>query len=201
MALALQSRYRVRRYTAAGSRIPGQMTSNGQLAGHAACARRGKEQAVTVDDFRQIALGFVEATESAHMGRPDFRVRNKIFATIWPEEGWGMVKLTPDQQATFVRAEPDVFVPVKGGWGRKGYARSAGIRQSNKRGERAANGLAKRRAPVPCPDHTGPGYPEAQGGARRSARACLRTTLLTSQAEPGGCYRKTTRWNPGPRNP
>jgi hypothetical protein len=75
---------------------------------------------MTVDDFRRIALSLPEATESAHMGHPDFRVRKKIFATIWPDEGWGMVKLTPDQQVIFRQAEPAVFVAVKGGWGRKG---------------------------------------------------------------------------------
>jgi hypothetical protein len=75
---------------------------------------------MTVDDFRSLALSLPEASECAHMGHPDFRVRGKIFATIWPDEGWGMVKLTPDQQALFVQAERAVFVPVKGGWGRKG---------------------------------------------------------------------------------
>src|SRR5439155_16219869 len=75
---------------------------------------------MTVDDFRSMALSLPAATESAHIGHPDFRVRGKIFATIWPDDGWGMVKLTPDQQAAFVRAEPAVFMPVKGGWGRKG---------------------------------------------------------------------------------
>ncbi len=54
------------------------------------------------------------------MGHPDFRVRGKIFATIWPDENWGMVKLTPKQQEIFVQAEPAVFAPVKGGWGRRG---------------------------------------------------------------------------------
>ena len=75
---------------------------------------------MTVDDFRKLALDLPEAVESAHMNHPDFRVRNKIFATIWPDESWGMVKLTPQQQAMFVQAEPNVFMPVKGGWGRKG---------------------------------------------------------------------------------
>jgi hypothetical protein len=75
---------------------------------------------MTIDDFRRYALSLPEAAESAHMRHPDFRVRGKIFATIWPDEGWGMVKLTPDQQAAFVQAEPAVYVPVKGGWGRKG---------------------------------------------------------------------------------
>jgi hypothetical protein len=54
------------------------------------------------------------------MGHPDFRVREKIFATLGPGEEWGMVKLTPEQQAVFVRSEPDVFQPIKGGWGRRG---------------------------------------------------------------------------------
>jgi hypothetical protein len=31
-----------------------------------------------------------------------------------------MVKLTPEQQTAFVESAPDVFVPVKGGWGLKG---------------------------------------------------------------------------------
>ena len=75
---------------------------------------------MTVDDFRNLALSLPEPSESAHMGHPDFRVRGKIFATIWPDETWGMVKLTPKQQASFVEADPTIFMPVKGGWGRKG---------------------------------------------------------------------------------
>jgi hypothetical protein len=76
---------------------------------------------VTADDFRSLALSLPEASEDAHMGHPDFRVRGKIFATLGaPDEAWGMVKLTPDQQAVFVRTEPRVFQPVKGAWGRRG---------------------------------------------------------------------------------
>jgi len=37
---------------------------------------------VTADDFRRIALELPEASENAHMGHPDFRVRGKIFATL-----------------------------------------------------------------------------------------------------------------------
>jgi len=55
------------------------------------------------------------------MGHPDFRVDNKIFATLaYPDPGLAMVKLTPEQQGEFVAAHPRVFAPVKGGWGRKG---------------------------------------------------------------------------------
>ena len=75
---------------------------------------------MNVEDFRRIALSMPEATEASHMGHPDFRVGGKIFATIWPDEKWGMVKLTPEQQHDFVHDKPKIFAPVKGGWGRKG---------------------------------------------------------------------------------
>jgi hypothetical protein len=76
---------------------------------------------MTAADFRKLALALPEAVESAHMDHPDFRVNKKIFATLGhPEKGWGMVKLTPEQQHESSKAEPKVFVPVKGGWGRAG---------------------------------------------------------------------------------
>jgi hypothetical protein len=78
------------------------------------------EGRVTADEFRRLALSFPEASEDAHMSHPDFRVRGKIFATLGPDEDWGMVKLTADEQGLFVRAEPDVFHPANGAWGRRG---------------------------------------------------------------------------------
>lgn len=76
---------------------------------------------MTEDGFRRLALSFPETEEREHMDHPDFRVGGKIFATLWyPDRGWGMVKLTPEQQMLFVTAEPEVFSPIKGGWGRKG---------------------------------------------------------------------------------
>ena len=75
---------------------------------------------MTAADFRRMALALPEATEGAHMGHADFRVRNKIFATLDHTETLGMVKLNPEQQHEFVKAQPQIFVPVKGGWGRRG---------------------------------------------------------------------------------
>ena len=76
---------------------------------------------MTRSEFRRLALGFPEAAEKLHQSHPDFRVAGKIFATLgYPHEKWAMVKLTPEQQAEFVSADPAAFVPVKGGWGRKG---------------------------------------------------------------------------------
>jgi hypothetical protein len=78
---------------------------------------------VTTGQFRRIALGMRDAIEGAHMGHPDFRVNGRIFATLHPGHGSGMVKLTPDQQRRFVRASPAVFAPENGAWGRQGCTR------------------------------------------------------------------------------
>jgi hypothetical protein len=78
---------------------------------------------VTADEFRSLALSLPEAVEAEHMDHPDFRVGGKIFATLGPNADWGMVKLTPAQQATFVRTEPPVFAPFNGAWGKRGCTR------------------------------------------------------------------------------
>jgi hypothetical protein len=74
----------------------------------------------TEKDFRRIALGMKDAIEGAHMGHPDFRVNGRIFATLHHDRLWGMVKLSPEQQETFVRQYPAMFVPESGAWGRQG---------------------------------------------------------------------------------
>ena len=76
---------------------------------------------MTTQAFRRNALKLAGATEKAHMNHPDFRVNGKIFATLgYPDEQWGMVKLTPEQQTEFVRDFSKGFQPVKGSWGRAG---------------------------------------------------------------------------------
>ena len=55
------------------------------------------------------------------MGHPDFRLNNRIFATLsMQDKGCGVLKLSPEQQQTFIAELPDVFEPVFGGWGRMG---------------------------------------------------------------------------------
>ncbi|HEY6255687.1 MAG TPA: MmcQ/YjbR family DNA-binding protein [Xanthobacteraceae bacterium] len=76
---------------------------------------------MTPKEFRRMALSMPEAIEASHMGHPDFRVGKKIFATMgYPDAASAMVKLTPEQQSVLVAAEPEIFVPVPGGWGRTG---------------------------------------------------------------------------------
>jgi hypothetical protein len=72
-------------------------------------------------DFRRIALSFEGAEEGSHMGNADFRVGGRIFATLASaDKGFGNLKLTLEQQATFVEELPEVFLPIAGGWGRMG---------------------------------------------------------------------------------
>ena len=76
---------------------------------------------MTTNDFRELALSFPEAVESAHMSHPDFRVRGKIFATLgYPSSDWAVVKLTATEQKHFVRSAPEIFLAVKGAWGQRG---------------------------------------------------------------------------------
>jgi hypothetical protein len=76
---------------------------------------------MTTEEFREIALEIPTAVEMSHMNHPDFRVAGKIFASLGaPDENWGMVKLTPEQQRAFIKKAPTVFRPCSGAWGRQG---------------------------------------------------------------------------------
>ena len=76
---------------------------------------------MTSDEFRKVALKIPAAVERSHMNHPDFRIAGKIFASLGvPDENWGMVKLTPEQQRAFIEKAPEVFKPCSGAWGRAG---------------------------------------------------------------------------------
>ena len=79
---------------------------------------------MTAAGFRRLALRMPEAVEGSHFGNADFRVGGRIFATLALEsEGYGVLLLTPEQQAGMVEDAPGVFSPVPGGWGRQGATR------------------------------------------------------------------------------
>jgi hypothetical protein len=76
---------------------------------------------MTTDEFRKMALEIPTAVERSHMHHPDFRVAGKIFASLGvPDNNWGMVKLTPEQQRAVIDKAPKVFRPCSGAWGRQG---------------------------------------------------------------------------------
>ena len=79
---------------------------------------------MTEDQFRTLALSFDGAVERSHMNHPDFRshdCKGRIFATIGNDGTWGGLKLTPEQQAHFLAADPAAFKPAAGAWGRGGF--------------------------------------------------------------------------------
>lgn len=76
---------------------------------------------MTPDDFRRLALSLPEATESEHFHTPDFRVRGRIFATLWPGHGRGVVALNPQQQEMLCDAEPAMFARLRGAMGARGW--------------------------------------------------------------------------------
>jgi hypothetical protein len=76
---------------------------------------------MTAEDFRRIALSLEGAQEGSHMGTPDFRVGGRIFATLASvKQGYGNLILTPEEQQAFVAERPDLFLPIRGAWGRMG---------------------------------------------------------------------------------
>ncbi len=122
---------------------------------------------MNVSGFRRVALSMPFAVEGAHMDHPDFRVEGKIFATLPPRSfggaarrapptrsgrsgrsatggrgggALGMVKLTPEQQGVFMKANPGVFEPCQGAWGRRGctYVRLSEVDRATLRRAMAA---------------------------------------------------------------
>lgn len=67
-------------------------------------------------EIRDFALRFPETSEDSHFGRPDLRVRRKIFVTL-PEEDPGTVilKTTPLALDMLVRSDDSVFRDAWGG--------------------------------------------------------------------------------------
>jgi hypothetical protein len=76
--------------------------------------------------FRKLALSLPEAAQSSHMGAVDIRVCGKIFAQPAGKPGGSaIIKLTREQQDMMCSAEPAVFTPQPGHWGRVGWTRFA----------------------------------------------------------------------------
>ena len=65
--------------------------------------------------FRQLALAFPEATEGRHRGHPDFRVRDRIFATLNDDETAGHLRCDPLSLDRLVQEDPTVFRDAWGG--------------------------------------------------------------------------------------
>ena len=72
---------------------------------------------ITETTARKIALSMPEANEGEHMDHPDFRVRKKIFATLWPAESKGVVFVDPASHERLLGDQPKTF--SLNGWSEK----------------------------------------------------------------------------------
>ena len=76
---------------------------------------------MTSDEFRRLALAMPGASETPYTGSLAFRVSGKIFATLgYPDEDWGIVRLSRAEQETLIAAKPNVFRRVPGEWSHTG---------------------------------------------------------------------------------
>ena len=77
---------------------------------------------VTVSAARKILLALPDTEEKAHMGHPDFRVNNRIFASLAPSKNKKkvvVVKLSPANQTAVMQIDPDAY--SLNGWSRQGW--------------------------------------------------------------------------------
>jgi hypothetical protein len=64
---------------------------------------------ITDQDVRRIALSLPGAEEKSHVGRPDFRINNRIFATLRRSQNYAVVKLSVADQSAVVAMDPETF--------------------------------------------------------------------------------------------
>ena len=75
---------------------------------------------VTISAARKILLSLPDAEEGAHMGHPDFRVGNRIFASLAPrKKNIAVVKLSIANQVALLQMDPEAF--SLNGWSRQGW--------------------------------------------------------------------------------
>jgi hypothetical protein len=72
---------------------------------------------ISVATARKIILSMPEAEELGHHGHPDFRVKNKIFATLWPDENRVVLKIQYYERADSLTSSPRALSVIK--WGKQ----------------------------------------------------------------------------------
>ena len=98
--------------------------------------------------FRRAALALPGAVEGAHQGTADFRVGKRIFATLgYPDDAWGMVKLTQEQQSMLARGRARNIPSGSGRMGQAGLHQCAARKgRCDHAAKRAQHGMEERRA-------------------------------------------------------
>lgn len=79
---------------------------------------------MTLDEYKKIALSFPNALEKPHFDRISIRVDGKggkMFTTILEDGTSANLPLNLEDQEMLCEAEPELFHPVAGKWGEKGW--------------------------------------------------------------------------------
>ena len=76
---------------------------------------------ISLSAAKQLALSLPEAEEKSHFEKPDFRIRNKVFAVLQVDKNVMVIKLSLIDQSVFCAFDAAVIYPVSGGWGRQGW--------------------------------------------------------------------------------
>jgi predicted DNA-binding protein (MmcQ/YjbR family) len=64
---------------------------------------------ITAQRVRELVASLADAQEGAHHGHPDFRVNNKIFATLSEAEDRAALRLTAVEARALAEGAPTVF--------------------------------------------------------------------------------------------
>ena len=80
------------------------------------------ELTTRLEQLTNHALTLPEAYEADHFGGPSFRIRKKIFLTVYEDGAALVVKLTPEQQPLYVEMH-NFVAPVRGVPGNQGWTR------------------------------------------------------------------------------
>ncbi|MBI1766832.1 MAG: MmcQ/YjbR family DNA-binding protein [Bacteroidetes bacterium] len=76
---------------------------------------------VDLETARSLCLSLAEVNEYDHFGKPAYRVKKKIFATLWLDEKRAVVKLSKTEQPVLCDEHHPAAFPVKGKWGDFGW--------------------------------------------------------------------------------
>lgn len=76
---------------------------------------------INASKARAEALALPEVEEKSHFEKPDFRIRNKVFAVLHTPKKMMVVKFSLPDQSVFCSFDKDTLYPVEGGWGRQGW--------------------------------------------------------------------------------
>ncbi len=75
---------------------------------------------VNLETARNLCLTLPQVEEYDHFGKPAYRVKKKIFATLWLDDKRAVLKLSKTEQPLLCEEHASIF-PVKGKWGALGW--------------------------------------------------------------------------------